>query len=163
MVKKDFSKKNPVWMMVVLIAVFTALVTASVFALTNTISPTILSVSPINNQESLSRHTPITVTFSEGMDPSTINENTFIVMQRTTPVFGTYISRAVVGTVTYDGNTATFMPDSMLIPNQQFGNVFTVTLTTGVKDLSGNALSQDYVWSFTTGGDVFNTGATTSH
>jgi len=31
------------------------------------------------------------------------------------------------------------------------GVVYTATITTGVKDLAGNALAADMIWSFTTG------------
>jgi predicted flap endonuclease-1-like 5' DNA nuclease len=96
------------------------------------------------------------------MDPSTINADTFIVMQRTTPESGAYSSIAVDGIVTYSDRTATFTPTSPLTPNQHYGNVYTVTITDGAKDLAGNSISQDYMWSFTTGGDIYNTGTSTS-
>ena len=47
--------------------------------------------------------------------------------------------------MTYAGVTATFTPDVNLAP----GTVYTATITTGVKDLAGNALANPYVWSFT--------------
>jgi hypothetical protein len=53
----------------------------------------------------------------------------------------------VIGTVSYFGTTATFTPTSSLAPN----TTFTATLTTGAKDLAGNALGSDFVWTFTTG------------
>jgi len=48
--------------------------------------------------------------------------------------------------VTYVGTTATFAPASALAPN----TVYTATITTGVKDLAGNALASNSAWSFTT-------------
>jgi hypothetical protein len=55
----------------------------------------------------------------------------------------------VLGTVTYStiGNTATFTPSSALATS----TLYTATITTGVADLSGNALASNYVWTFTTG------------
>src|SRR2546428_1674423 len=38
-------------------------------------------------------------------------------------------------------------PSMTLLPN----TVYNATVTTGVKDLAGNALAGNYVWSFTTG------------
>jgi hypothetical protein len=148
-----------------------ALVVVSVNALVDTKSPTIISISPINNEQDIATHDSITVQFSEPMDASTINSDTFVVRQRTTPLTGSemiaYRSRPLEGVVKYNGLTASFIPvrglsHNPMQPSQQYGNVFTVTITSDVKDLEGNSLSQDYMWSFTTGGDSFNTGITTS-
>jgi len=79
----------------------------------------------------------ITVTFDEGMDPSTITASTFLVRQGTTPV---------LGTVTYSGLTATFHPSAPLAADA----AYTVTLTNGAKVLSGNALGSSFVWTVTT-------------
>ena len=53
------------------------------------------------------------------------------------------------GTVTYStvGNTATFTPTTVLTASI----LYTATITTGVTDLSGNALANTYTWTFTTG------------
>jgi hypothetical protein len=50
--------------------------------------------------------------------------------------------------VDYDAltNTATFTPDSYLEPETEY----TVTITTGVKDSTGIAMTLDFVWTFTT-------------
>ena len=126
----------------------------------------IRSVSPSNNEVGVSVYSPISVVFSEDMDSSTINKNTFIVEQRTTPEQGSdaesYRSLQIEGIVTYSNRKATFTPNERLYPNQVYGNVFTVTITDEVEDIVGNSLVKDYIWSFTTGGDPFNTGATTS-
>ncbi len=82
----------------------------------------------------------IVVQFSEAMDPDTINVNTFIV---------TVNSNVVQGTVEYNSatNSAIFTPDSPLSGN----TTYTVDLTTGIRDQSGNSIADDYTWSFTTG------------
>ena len=150
------------FMVAVTLFLFIALVTSSVTALTDTTNPTIVSVSPGNNEQDVSTDGEITVLFSEYMDSSTINANTFTVMQRSTPESGAYTAIAIDGTITYAGREATFTPSETFSPDQQYGNVFTVTITDGAKDLAGNSLSQDYMWSFTTGIDPFNTGTTTA-
>lgn len=132
------------------------------FAQTDLTRPTVVLVSPANNEREVSINEPITVEFSENMNPSSINENTFTVMQRTTPDSGSYRATSIDGTVTYNNRKATFTPSEPLAPNQEFGNVYTVTLTTGMKDLAGNSISPNYMWSFVTGEDAFNTGASTS-
>ena len=166
MEKKKNNKSLAFLIAAVLMMVFTALVAATAYALTDTTRPTILSVSPTNNQQDLPIDGRVTIVFSEAMDPATITANTVTVTQRTTPEAGSaageYRSLAIPGKVTYSGTTATFTPTEVLSPNQRYGNVFTVTVTSGVKDLAGNALSRNYVWSFTTGLDSFNTGASTS-
>ncbi|MBC8017340.1 MAG: Ig-like domain-containing protein, partial [Verrucomicrobia bacterium] len=80
----------------------------------------------------------LTVTFSEAMDPSTINTTTFTVKQGAT---------SVTGTVSYSGVTAVFTPASNLATS----TVFTARITTGAKTPGGKALKSDYVWTFTTG------------
>src|SRR2546428_13515092 len=72
------------------------------------------------------------------MDPSTISTSTFIVMQGTTPV---------AGTVSYTNGTATFTPADNLAPL----TTYTATISTGARDLAGNALTSDISWTFTTG------------
>src|SRR5438552_2759134 len=72
------------------------------------------------------------------MDPLTITPVTFTLKQGTT---------AVAGTVTYAGVTATFNPASTLAPNA----VHTATITTGSRDLAGNALSTEYSSAFQSG------------
>ena len=72
------------------------------------------------------------------MDPSTINTSTFTLMQGTTPV---------AGTVSYANGTAILTPADSLAPL----TTYTATISTGARDLAGNALAADLVWSFTTG------------
>ncbi|MGM5482723.1 MAG: Ig-like domain-containing protein [Nanobdellota archaeon] len=138
---------------------------------TDTTPPTVLymspltSVSPSNNEMDVPVRVPITIMFSEDMDPLTINKDTFIVEQRTTPQSGSdadqYRSLPIEGVITYNNRKATFTSKDRFHPNQIYGNVFTVTITKGVKDVAGNSLMNDYIWSFTTGSTAFNTGTTT--
>ena len=106
---------------------------------------------PQNNVTGVSRNKTLAFTFSEAMDPLTINLSTFTLKQGAT---------LVPGTVAYSGTTATFTPTATLAAN----TVYTATITTGAKSLTGNSLAVNTVWSFTTGGSsamlaVVNLGA----
>ncbi|MBN2141874.1 DUF4332 domain-containing protein [Candidatus Woesearchaeota archaeon] len=167
-VKKDQHKTKQAFLPGVFIMLVLGMVAmlsfapGSASAISDTTNPTIISVSPMNNEKSLFRDEQIAVVFSEDMNPSTINERTISLIQRTTPETGGYNFRGVDATVTYAGRTATLIPNEMLTPNQGYGNVFTVFVSTGVEDKAGNQLSRVYISSFTTGGDWFNTDVTTS-
>src|ERR1700676_876270 len=100
--------------------------------------PTVISVTPPNGVVGVCPSTVVTATFSEAMNPATINATTFTL---TGP--GTI---PVAGVVTYALSTATFTPSSPLTLN----TVYTATITTGAKDVFGNALVSNFVWTFTT-------------
>ena len=104
-------------------------------------SPTVISTDPANNATGVVLNKVISATFSEAMDPLTLNATTFVVMQGAT---------VVPGVVTYSGTTAYFTPTSILLGN----TVYTATITTGAKNPAGTALANNYVWSFTTGAAV---------
>src|SRR5207302_1171766 len=53
---------------------------------------------------------------------------------------------SIPGSVGYTGLTGTFTPTVNLTPS----TTYTGTITTGAKDLAGNALATNYAWSFTT-------------
>ncbi|HKM65739.1 MAG TPA: Ig-like domain-containing protein [Candidatus Acidoferrum sp.] len=97
--------------------------------------PTVLSVTPANG---VCPSTAVTATFSEAMLASTINTTTFTL----TGPGGT----AVAGAVTYAASTATFTPTNPLAVS----TTYTATITTGAEDLNGDALANNYVWTFTT-------------
>jgi hypothetical protein len=105
------------------------------------IPPTVISTDPVNLATGVALNKKIAATFSVTMDATTIQTSTFILRQGTT---------SVSGFVSYSGTTAIFTPASNLAPN----TVYTATITTGAKDLAGNALANNYVWSFTTGAAV---------
>src|SRR3989339_417281 len=101
------------------------------------ILPTIISTSPTSGETSVVLNKQIAATFSVDMDVTSIQTTTFTLMQGTTQV---------LGFVSYSNKTATFVPLSNLAAN----TTYTTTITTGAKDISGNALAANYVWSFTT-------------
>jgi len=106
----------------------------------NTVSgPTVTTTGPVNNATGVSRNNAIALTFSEAMDPSTINATTFTLMQGTT---------MVPGTVSYSGKTAIFTPTNTLAA----ATTYTCTITTGAKNMAGNPLASNLIWKFTTGG-----------
>ena len=100
--------------------------------------PTVISVTPLNLAVGICPSTAVTATFSEAMNPATINTTTFTLTgPGTTPV---------TGVVTYAASTATFTPTGALALN----TLYTATITTGAQNLNGNALAANYVWTFTT-------------
>ena len=100
------------------------------------ICPIVLSTIPDNGDINVPLDQVISITFKDAVDPGTINTQTI-------KINGT---GAVAGTVTYSGTTAYFTPSANLLPN----TTYTGTVTTGVKDPMGNAMQENYVWSFTT-------------
>ena len=100
--------------------------------------PTVTLTNPLDGATTVYINTKISATFSQEMDPTTINVKTFTLKQGET---------AVSGTVTGVGVNAIFTPDTYLAAN----TVFTATITNGAKNLEGNKILDDYVWSFTTG------------
>jgi len=103
----------------------------------DTTVPAVISTSPVNMATNVPINSQLTVAFSEAMDPTTITNTTFLLQQGAAPVGGT---------VSYINGLATFSPITSLITN----TLYTATITTGVKDLSGYVLATNFVWSFTT-------------
>ncbi|WP_293872485.1 Ig-like domain-containing protein [Flavobacterium sp.] len=99
--------------------------------------PVVTATNPLDNTTNVPLNQIITVTFNEEINPATINQTSFTIV-------GT---SAITGNISYSGTSATFTPNVNLAPNMTYVG----TLTTAVKDLNGNALQQNYNWSFTTG------------
>lgn len=107
--------------------------------LKDTSKPTLISTTPAHNSVAVAINSAITVTFNEPIDPATLNTHTFTLMKDgATPV---------TGNVTCVGTTAQFRPEG----NLSAGASYSATVTTGVKDLAGNALAANVSWGFTTG------------
>jgi hypothetical protein len=106
----------------------------------DTTAPAVISVDPLNAATGVALTKAPSATFSEAMDPLTTTTANFTVKgPGVTPV---------TGTVAYDAvnHIATFTPASSLAS----GTTFTATITTGARDLAGNALASNFVWSFAT-------------
>ena len=99
--------------------------------------PTVTLADPLANATGVLINKKVVITFSKAMDPTTITSLTFTLKQGTA---------SVPGAVTYTGTTATFTPTA----NLAYSKVYTATVTTGAKDLAGNALAANYILSFTT-------------
>jgi hypothetical protein len=117
--------------------------TFTVGAAADIIAPTVILVNPLDLATNVALNSAVHATFSEAMNPATISTATFTLKAGVNPI---------VGTVVYDvpSKIATFTPAANLVS----GTTYTATVTTGSKDLAGNALAVNKVWSFTTGAVV---------
>ncbi|MDD5176385.1 MAG: Ig-like domain-containing protein [Sterolibacterium sp.] len=103
--------------------------------------PTVSSTVPLANASGVALNSLVTASFSEPMDPLTITT--------TNVKLACPAGTAITGTVGYavNGNIATFTPPA----NLPASTICTATITTGVKDVGGNAMATNYTWNFTTG------------
>lgn len=99
--------------------------------------PEIISTEPADQSEGVPTNSSIVATFNKKINPSTVTTTTFTLTQNNT---------AVLGVVNSTDTTATFTP----LGNFANDELYTATITTGVEDLSGNDLGQNYTWSFQT-------------
>ena len=116
----------------------------------DTTPPTVSVTNPADGATGVFVDGSISITFSETMDPATVNPTTFMLEDANhTPV---------LTSVSYAGNIVTFTP----INPQPLAHstVYTATITTGAKDLAGNAITADHSWSFTTETDAWQATAT---
>ncbi len=105
-------------------------------AAADVVAPTIALLSPVAGESGVRINRGVHILFSEPMDPMTINSATVRIANET-------------GHVTYDASTriASFMPVGSLRANV----TETLTITQGVRDLSGNVLAATATCTFTTG------------
>lgn len=103
--------------------------------------PTVLETNPAASATEVSTSKIVSATFSEAVDPATITGANFTLKDGA--------NQPVAGTLSYFGTTATFTPVSMLAIN----TTYTATLS-GTKDLAGNLLATDKIWSFTTAATI---------
>jgi len=103
------------------------------------VPPTITARSPASGATGVAVDAPVTIHFSETMNPATIQSSSFRLAQG---------GSAVSGTVSAGSLSATFTPSSSLAP----GTTYTVTVTTAVQDDEGVPLASENAWSFTTAG-----------
>lgn len=107
-------------------------------AASDTAAPKVSATFPVDAATGAALNKVVSALFSEAMDPATVNATTFTLMQGTTPV---------AGSVTCAGTDATFTPAADLAAN----TLYTATISSAARDLAGNALENNVVWSFTTG------------
>jgi hypothetical protein len=114
------------------------------------VAPTIVSTDPLADATNVARNKVISITFSESMSAASFTSTTFMVVQG---------ANAVAGSIEYANKIARFIPTNILDASLSY----TATVTTGVKDLAGNAIANTKAWTFTTGAEaglsVVNLGA----
>ena len=112
------------------------------------IQPKVAFTFGMNGETNVPRGKMIKVVFNKKMDASTFNPTTFYIRDS--------LGNVVDGRRMNDRKMFfTITPMSKLKPNE----VYTITLTTGIKDVQGQALAAPYTWSFTTEGVVTDTTA----
>jgi hypothetical protein len=126
-------------------------------------APTVISTVPAAGATAVLVNTLVSATFSEPMNPTTLNAATFTLVGPGGPVAGivtrgagtprlakgarrTAVIAPKPAVVTFAGSTATFTPDVDLAAN----TTYTATITTGAQDPAGVGLAANYVWTFTT-------------
>ena len=113
------------------------------------VCPLVVSTIPTDKAINVPLNQVVSANFNEKMNPATIDQASFSIRQGATITTGlksAMLDIPVEGTVSYNGITATFTPSSLLIPN----TTYTGRVKTLAKDLLGQALQADYVWTFTT-------------
>jgi hypothetical protein len=117
------------------------------------VCPVVVSTDPTNLVTGVPLDKVVNVTFNEKMNPQTIIPSAFI-LQEAARSAGASNSTAVTiaGAMTYNASnyTMTFTPTSVLKAN----TIYSGTVKSTVKDLMGNALQTDYVWTFTTSANL---------
>jgi Ice-binding-like/Bacterial Ig-like domain len=116
------------------------------------IHPNVTSENPPDGSTAIPVNTQLTASFSEWMDPSTLDASTFTLQgPGMTPVSGA---------VSYadGGATASFAPAGNLADS----TTYTATITIGATDTTGSSLLSDFLWTFTTGAALDTLGPTVS-
>jgi len=96
--------------------------------------PIVIATDPASDATGVPVEAVVKATFSKPMAAGSITATTFT------------LTPSVLGTISYGGTTVSFTPASPLA----FATEYTAILTTGVKDVAGNALPSAYGWTFTT-------------
>ena len=115
-------------------------------AIIDTTPPTVTSTTPGNGATSFCSNKLVNATFSESMDPTTINASS-VTVRRSGPPLGTPLA----GIVTYDpaSRIASFAATDAF----GAGN-FTLTVTNAVRDLAGNPMVGNRVSTFSSSSEV---------
>ena len=112
---------------------------------TGTTAPTVLSISPTDNQSGVSISENILVTFSEAMDTTSVTTNTSNTscsgsFQVSSDSFSTCVKMSSSPSSSNSYKTFTVDPSD----NLSYSTTYKIRVTTGVKDSSGNTLSSQY-------------------
>jgi hypothetical protein len=113
------------------------------FTLDNT-APYLITTSPLNGAASVPISSLISATFSEALNGYYVDYNSFTVKDNNS-------GGVTTGRISYGNNVATFTPDFDLA----WDTTYTATITTAVRDATGNPLASSYSWSFSTPRGLF--------
>jgi Bacterial Ig-like domain len=115
----------------------------------DTTQPMVKSTTP-SGVKRVARGTDLTASFSEKMEPSSVDATTFKLFKVNSDGTQTQITDVVVSLNSDDGLKATLNPfgekTTLLARSTKYKGV----MTTGTKDLAGNSLAQQKSWTFTT-------------
>lgn len=100
----------------------------------DTTPPSVVSSSPAHASTGVGVDVAVSVTFSEPIDPSTVDASSFS------------LGAGVSGSVSAAGNSATFRPDAALAP----ATTYVATIAASVADTAGNAMGSEHTIRFTT-------------
>ena len=111
-------------------------------------APTVFSTTPGNDGTMLDKASNVTATFSE--DVQNVDATTFKLEQVKVSRKGVETTSPVAATVTPASGTVAQGTSATLNPSRdlQRGSTYRATLTSGVTDTAGNALSAPYTWTF---------------
>ena len=109
--------------------------------------PLVVETFPANQETNVLLDVMLTARFNEAMNPATVTPQVFTL---TSP--GSKGLMELEGMLTYNSAdyTMSFVPTQKLVA----GTTYTGTISSSVRDLMGNSLQEDYVWTFTTGSDI---------
>ncbi len=107
--------------------------------------PSVTGTYPEANANKVGTTVDVTASFDRDLDATTVTSTTFLL--------ATGGGAAVTPTaVTYDSNTRTARFSHAALATN---TTYVATLTTGIKNASGVAMTQNFVWSFTTGTSAY--------
>ncbi len=106
--------------------------------------PEILYYSPANGQSDVGLNAPIVISFSQSLDPATVNSSNFRISGPAGNVSGT---RTLTESIYGADKVVTFVPDVPWVPN----STYYIYVYTGIKSADGNPLLSSLYASFSTG------------
>lgn len=100
-------------------------------------APYVTLTNPVGTSTNVPLNQVVTASFNVPMDPLSIKDSSFKLMQG---------ANFVLGSVTYTDTTASFTPSVSLLPN----TLYTARITNMAQDIAGTNMVSDFVWTFTT-------------
>lgn len=110
----------------------------------DTTPPTVTVTSPTDKSPAVPINRKISVAFSESMVPASFSSESFTLKETGT-------TGNLLGTFVPADTSVVFTPDSLLTTNTDYTVTVKGGISGGVKDLAGNAMVNDYVFTFKTG------------